>query len=63
MVIRVTSSGTRVLLAGDDILVRKGLAGLLWRSGFRFHAAEMARSRPLARGGKSLDDEGRERRG
>jgi hypothetical protein len=63
MVICVTSSGTRVLLAGDDILVREGLAGLLERSGFRFYAAEMARSHALARGRKSLDDEGRERRG
>jgi DNA-binding NarL/FixJ family response regulator len=30
----VTTSGTRVVLADDDVLLREGLAGLLERSGF-----------------------------
>jgi DNA-binding NarL/FixJ family response regulator len=30
----VTASGTRVVLADDDVLLREGLAGLLERSGF-----------------------------
>jgi DNA-binding NarL/FixJ family response regulator len=31
---RVTTNGTRVVLADDDVLLREGLAGLLERSGF-----------------------------
>jgi DNA-binding NarL/FixJ family response regulator len=30
----VTTSGTRAVLADDDVLLREGLAGLLERSGF-----------------------------
>ena len=34
IIVGVTTSGTRVVLADDDVLLREGLAGLLERSGF-----------------------------
>jgi DNA-binding NarL/FixJ family response regulator len=34
IIVGVTTNGTRVVLADDDVLLREGLAGLLERSGF-----------------------------
>jgi DNA-binding NarL/FixJ family response regulator len=34
IIVSVSTSGTRVVLADDDVLLREGLAGLLERSGF-----------------------------
>lgn len=34
IIVGMTTSRTRVVLADDDVLLREGLAGLLERSGF-----------------------------